>query len=49
MTSLLGEVLYYNYYIPEGERHDSAIKRRQEALVEELKLWDGYLVETLNA
>lgn len=37
------EVLYYNYLVPEGERHDSAIKRHQEALTAELKLWDGYM------
>ncbi|XP_075867578.1 glutathione S-transferase A-like [Nelusetta ayraudi] len=39
----ISEVLYYNFFVPEGERHDSAIKRKQEALAAELKLWDGYL------
>ncbi|XP_075867580.1 glutathione S-transferase A-like [Nelusetta ayraudi] len=39
----LAEALYYNYLVPEGEMHDSALKRRQEALTAELKLWDGYM------
>lgn len=29
--------------MPEGERHDSAIKRNREALSAEIKLWEGYL------
>ncbi|XP_026011888.1 glutathione S-transferase A-like [Astatotilapia calliptera] len=36
-------VIYYNLRVPEGERHDSAIKRNKEALTAELKLWEGYL------
>ncbi|XP_026204350.1 glutathione S-transferase A-like [Anabas testudineus] len=36
-------VVYYEWYIPEGERHDSALKRKREALATELKLWEGYL------
>uniref|UniRef100_A0A3P8RIY1 Glutathione S-transferase rho n=1 Tax=Amphiprion percula TaxID=161767 RepID=A0A3P8RIY1_AMPPE len=36
-------VVYYQYYVPEGERHDSAVKRNKEALETELKLWEGYL------
>ncbi|XP_051811640.1 glutathione S-transferase A-like isoform X1 [Acanthochromis polyacanthus] len=36
-------VIYYEYYVPEGERHDSAVKRNKEALVTELNLWEGYL------
>uniref|UniRef100_A0AAT9KF41 Glutathione S-transferase A-like isoform X2 n=1 Tax=Amphiprion clarkii TaxID=80970 RepID=A0AAT9KF41_AMPCL len=36
-------VIYYEYYVPEGERHDSAVKRNKEALATELKLWEGYL------
>ncbi|KAG8005094.1 Glutathione S-transferase A [Nibea albiflora] len=36
-------VIYYNWFVPEGERHDSALKRNKEALVTELKLWEGYL------
>ncbi|XP_073319492.1 glutathione S-transferase A-like isoform X1 [Pagrus major] len=39
----LNAVIYYEWYIPEGERHDSALKRNKEALVTELKLWEGYL------
>uniref|UniRef100_A0A8C4ZCH5 Glutathione S-transferase rho n=1 Tax=Gadus morhua TaxID=8049 RepID=A0A8C4ZCH5_GADMO len=33
---------------PEGERHDSSLKRHREALTAELKLWEGYL-EKLGA
>ncbi|XP_014263433.3 glutathione S-transferase A [Maylandia zebra] len=36
-------VIYYNWMVPEGERHDSAVKRNKEALTAELKLWEGYL------
>ncbi|MEQ2245206.1 hypothetical protein ILYODFUR_025229, partial [Ilyodon furcidens] len=34
---------FYDYYVPEGERLESALKRNKEALVTELKLWEGYL------
>uniref|UniRef100_A0A3Q1EBA8 Glutathione S-transferase rho n=1 Tax=Acanthochromis polyacanthus TaxID=80966 RepID=A0A3Q1EBA8_9TELE len=40
------DVIYYNYLVPEGERHDSAIQRNKEALTAELKLWEGYLKKT---
>lgn len=40
---LTGDVIYYNWKVPEGERHDSALKRNREALAAELKLWEGYL------
>nr|XP_057903214.1 glutathione S-transferase A-like [Doryrhamphus excisus] len=36
-------VIYYEWFVPEGERHDSAMKRNREALTTELKLWEGYL------
>ncbi|CAK6949738.1 glutathione S-transferase A-like [Scomber scombrus] len=36
-------VIYYNWFVPEGERHDSALKRNRETLAAELKLWEGYL------
>ncbi|TKS88919.1 Glutathione S-transferase A [Collichthys lucidus] len=39
----LNAVIYYNWFVPEGERHDSALNRNREALVTELKLWEGYL------
>ncbi|XP_073319623.1 glutathione S-transferase A-like isoform X2 [Pagrus major] len=39
----LNAVIYYEWFVPEGERHDSALKRNKEALVTELKLWEGYL------
>ncbi|KTF75192.1 hypothetical protein cypCar_00036071, partial [Cyprinus carpio] len=37
------EVAFYEHYVPEGERLESALKRNKESLVAELKLWDGYL------
>lgn len=40
---LLAAVVFYNWYVPEEERHDSAVKRNKEALITELKLWEGYL------
>lgn len=40
---LLAAVIFYNWYVPEEERHDSALKRNKEALITELKLWEGYL------
>ncbi|KAM6974799.1 glutathione S-transferase A-like [Tautogolabrus adspersus] len=39
----LNAVTYYEWFIPEGERHDSALTRNKEALTTELKLWEGYL------
>nr|XP_019945879.1 PREDICTED: glutathione S-transferase A-like [Paralichthys olivaceus] len=39
----MGDVIYYNWKFPEGERHDSAVKRNKENLITELKLWEGYL------
>ncbi|KAG7280449.1 hypothetical protein CRUP_033750 [Coryphaenoides rupestris] len=35
--------IFYEWKVPEGERHDSAVKRHREALTDELKLWEGYL------
>uniref|UniRef100_A0A672JWJ9 Glutathione S-transferase A-like n=1 Tax=Sinocyclocheilus grahami TaxID=75366 RepID=A0A672JWJ9_SINGR len=37
------DVAFYEWYVPEGERHESALKRNKESLIAELKLWDGYL------
>ncbi|XP_076610105.1 glutathione S-transferase A-like isoform X1 [Chaetodon auriga] len=34
---------YYEGLVPEEERHESAKKRNKEALITELKLWEGYL------
>ncbi|XP_019946255.1 glutathione S-transferase A-like [Paralichthys olivaceus] len=39
----LNAVIYYDWFVPEDERHDSALKRNREALATELKLWEGYL------
>ncbi|KAM4630740.1 glutathione S-transferase rho [Polymixia lowei] len=44
----MSDVIYYNWKVPEGERHDAAVKRNREALITELKLWEGYL-EKLGA
>ncbi|KAM4539828.1 glutathione S-transferase A-like [Odontesthes bonariensis] len=35
--------VYYDFCVPEEERHDSALRRNGEALGTELKLWEGYL------
>uniref|UniRef100_A0A3B3TKN6 Glutathione S-transferase rho n=1 Tax=Poecilia latipinna TaxID=48699 RepID=A0A3B3TKN6_9TELE len=35
--------VFYDFYAPEGERHDSALKRHKDNLVTELKLWESYL------
>jgi len=43
LSDNMSNVIYYNYKVPEGERHDSAIKRNKENLAKELKLWEGYL------
>uniref|UniRef100_A0A3P8TY58 Glutathione S-transferase rho n=1 Tax=Amphiprion percula TaxID=161767 RepID=A0A3P8TY58_AMPPE len=42
----MADVIYYNYKVPEEERHDSAVQRNKEALTAELKLWEGYLNKT---
>ncbi|XP_030003673.1 glutathione S-transferase A-like [Sphaeramia orbicularis] len=39
----LNAVIYYDWFVPEGERHDSALNRNKEALATELKLWESYL------
>ncbi|XP_028317757.1 glutathione S-transferase A-like [Gouania willdenowi] len=36
-------VVYYEWFVPENERHDSARARNKEALRTELGLWEGYL------
>uniref|UniRef100_A0A665TCZ7 Glutathione S-transferase rho n=1 Tax=Echeneis naucrates TaxID=173247 RepID=A0A665TCZ7_ECHNA len=43
LSQKTGDVIYYNWKVPEGERHDSAVKRNKESLSAELKLWEGYL------
>uniref|UniRef100_A0A3B3HH28 Glutathione S-transferase rho n=1 Tax=Oryzias latipes TaxID=8090 RepID=A0A3B3HH28_ORYLA len=43
LAQKIGEVLYYNWKVPEGERHDSAVQRNKEALKEEMKIWEGHL------
>ncbi|XP_059205939.1 glutathione S-transferase A-like [Centropristis striata] len=39
----LNGVTHYDLFVPEGERHDSALKRNKEVLAIELQLWEGYL------
>ncbi|XP_017275465.1 glutathione S-transferase A [Kryptolebias marmoratus] len=41
----LASVLFYEYYVPEEEQHDSALKRNKENLSTEIKLWEGYLAK----
>ncbi|XP_034455653.1 glutathione S-transferase A-like isoform X2 [Hippoglossus hippoglossus] len=43
LTEKLNSVVYYEWIVPEEERHDSAVTRHREALTAELKLWEGYL------
>ena len=46
LNQKMADVIYYNWKVPEGERHDSAVKRNREALKAEAKLWEGYLEKT---
>ncbi|XP_023131541.2 glutathione S-transferase A-like [Amphiprion ocellaris] len=46
LSQKMVDVVYYNYKVPEEERHDSAVQRNKEALTAELKLWEGYLKKT---
>ncbi|KAM4539827.1 glutathione S-transferase A-like [Odontesthes bonariensis] len=39
----MADVIYYNWKVPEGERHDSAVKRNTETLKAEVKMWEGYM------
>ncbi|XP_038142756.1 glutathione S-transferase A-like [Cyprinodon tularosa] len=43
LSEKIGTVLYYHMLVPEGERHDSAVKRNRENLTAELQLWEKYL------
>ncbi len=47
--SVLDNFIYHEWYICEEERHDSALKRKEEALSTELKLWEGYLQKVVYA
>ncbi|KAM4725078.1 glutathione S-transferase A-like [Anableps anableps] len=40
------QVLFYTRFVPENERHDSALKRNTEDLKAEVKLWEKYLQGT---
>ncbi|XP_041867832.1 glutathione S-transferase A-like [Melanotaenia boesemani] len=35
--------MFYDRFVPENERHDSARKRNKEALTTEIQRWEGYL------
>ncbi|XP_076610112.1 glutathione S-transferase A-like [Chaetodon auriga] len=39
----MADFMFYIWLVPEEERHESAQKRNKEALIAELKLWEGYL------
>ena len=41
--------MFYEYFIPEAERHESAVKRHKEAMTAELKLWETYLQKVRSA
>ncbi|XP_012706824.2 glutathione S-transferase A [Fundulus heteroclitus] len=43
LTEKLNLVVFYDLYAPEGERHESAVKRNKDNLVAELQRWEGYL------
>ncbi|XP_038580562.1 glutathione S-transferase A-like [Micropterus salmoides] len=43
LNQKMADVIYYNWKVPEGERHDSAVKRNRDVLSAEVKLWEGYL------
>ncbi|CAJ1083763.1 glutathione S-transferase A-like [Xyrichtys novacula] len=45
LADRMANVIYYDYKVPEAERHDSAVKRNREMLSAELKLWEGYLTK----
>uniref|UniRef100_A0A3P8U3Y3 Glutathione S-transferase rho n=1 Tax=Amphiprion percula TaxID=161767 RepID=A0A3P8U3Y3_AMPPE len=46
LSQKMVDAMYYNFKVPEEERHDSAVQRNKEALTAELKLWEGYLNKT---
>ncbi|KAM9495527.1 glutathione S-transferase A-like [Clarias gariepinus] len=37
------EAMFYTHFVPEPERHETALKRNMENLKTELALWEGYL------
>ncbi|XP_076610107.1 glutathione S-transferase A-like isoform X1 [Chaetodon auriga] len=43
LNQKLADLFYYIMRVPEEEKHDSTLKRHKEALIAELKLWEGYL------
>ncbi|KAJ7991964.1 hypothetical protein DPEC_G00289310 [Dallia pectoralis] len=43
LNDKLSNVVYYNYRVPEAERHDSALKRNREILTTEMQLWERYM------
>ncbi|XP_026088093.1 glutathione S-transferase A-like [Carassius auratus] len=42
-NNLQQKMSFYEWYVPEEERHESTLKRNKESLITELKLWEGYL------
>ncbi|CAN9503806.1 unnamed protein product [Ophioblennius macclurei] len=43
LTQKSADVIYYDWKVPENERHESAKTRNKEALTTEVKLWEGYM------
>uniref|UniRef100_A0A3Q3B4N2 Glutathione S-transferase rho n=2 Tax=Kryptolebias marmoratus TaxID=37003 RepID=A0A3Q3B4N2_KRYMA len=43
LTDALNSVVYYDWLVPEEERHDSAVRRNKDNLTTELQLWESYL------
>ncbi|XP_013883508.1 glutathione S-transferase A [Austrofundulus limnaeus] len=39
----LAQSLFYTRYVPENERHDSALERNTKELKDEIGRWEGYL------
>ncbi|KAM3596585.1 uncharacterized protein V6R79_017294 [Siganus canaliculatus] len=40
------DIVLYKFFTPENEKHESAMKRKMEALAEEVKLWEKYMGQT---
>ncbi|KAF7657619.1 hypothetical protein LDENG_00024310 [Lucifuga dentata] len=43
LNDKLNLVIYYEWFVPEEERRDSAVRRNRKSLTAELQLWEGYL------
>ncbi|XP_076862426.1 glutathione S-transferase rho [Brachyhypopomus gauderio] len=43
LQQAMRDAMFYEWFTPEEERHESALKRHMENLTKELKMWEGYL------